>query len=649
MSPLSLRVILPRILCLLPVFAVFSATAQRQKTDDTGPRLGSTIVNDSTQNVYGPKTTLWTTEHDLFTNRPNYRPLDTAVNNYHRWTYVQRFNYYYKDLGVMGTALSPIFPQAPSSIGAWSGFDTYEPYYNSEEPHYFNTRSPYTRMYVIWGGQGRATTRVEFSRNINPRWNIGFNYRPILVEKMIQREPKTNRATVSHYYDFYTTYKSKNDRYFILFNFRRMRHRVIENGGVKFVEGVDPPSKYFESDNAQPNLTGAHSEAYIRNIHLFHSYQLAKPFQIYHIADITKKTNSFEDDVLKDPNSLFDNTEKVGSDTTKVRDMTTFISQQQEIGIKGNAAKLFYSAHLKFRTYEYSNPYLDSIPPAPVQLSGAETYVGGTLSLKPDSLSELAASAEYLFGGFYRIEGTIQSPWLDGYFKNSLSKPGFMQMYYHGSHDSWSQAYNGISATQAHGLLKFIKGPVDFRAGGTFTLLHNYVYFKQVAPTAANKQTVLPFQSSGNQSTFAPEVRLSVRFFDHFYFKPQVIYNSFIVNDDKALRIPDVFINAQLTYENNLFKGHLQVQTGVDVHWQSTYQALGYDLTTQQFYVQDKDFSQAFPVTDVFFTGKMRRARFFFKYHNLVQAITKSGYLPTPGYPGQYNVIDFGFDFLLFD
>jgi len=152
MSPVSLRVILPRILCFLAVFVAFSVKAQRQKTDDSGPRMGSTIVNDSLQNVYGPHTSMWTTEQELFTNRPNYRPLDTAVNNYHRWTYVQRLNYEYKDLGVVGTALSPIFPHAPSSIGAWSGFDSFEQYYNSEEPHYFNTRSPYTRMYVIWGG-----------------------------------------------------------------------------------------------------------------------------------------------------------------------------------------------------------------------------------------------------------------------------------------------------------------------------------------------------------------------------------------------------------------------------------------------------------------------------------------------------------------
>ena len=163
------------------------------------------------------------------------------------------------------------------------------------------------------------------------------------------------------------------------------------------------------------------------------------------------------------------------------------------------------------------------------------------------------------------------------------------------------------------------------------------------------KEKVKPLQSSGNQSTFSPEVRIGVQFFKHVYFRTKVIYTSFLVNDDQALSIPEVFVNAQLTYENNLFKNHLQLQTGVDTHWKSAYHALGYDIPIQQFYIQNTSIGPAYPLIDLFFTGKMRRARFFIKYHNVVQLITKSGYLPTPGYPGQSNVLDFGFDFLLFD
>ncbi|HRI80178.1 MAG TPA: hypothetical protein PLR06_11645, partial [Cyclobacteriaceae bacterium] len=506
-------------------------------------------------------------------------------------------------------------------------------------------KSAATMPRYIWGGTGRAMTHIEFARNINPRWNFGFNYRPILVDKQIQRTGKGDRQTISQYYDFFTTFKTKDGRYGLLFNFRRIRHKVNENGGVAFNPG-DTYDDYF-GVNVRPNLTAAKTEEFRRNIHLVQQYQLAKPFQIYLISDFTTQTNSFSDDYSKDPKTYYDTFYKVRKDTLTSNDQTTFSSMQQEGGIKGNAGKLFYSAYYKFRSFEYSNPYLDSIPTT-VNKSGVENYLGGQLSLKLDSLSEISGLAEFLFGGYYRIEGKINTPWLDGYFRNSLSKPGFMPMLYQGTHDYWNQSFSGISSTQAQGFAKLNSGRFNISAGGTFTLLHNYVYFKENAdPTA--KEKVLPYQSSGNQSTFAPEIRMSVEVINHVYFRPRVIYNAFLVNDDKALSIPEWFVNAGLTYENELFNHHLQLQVGVDAHIKSDYYALGYDIPVQQFYIQRAEIARAYPLVDVFLTGKMRRARFFFKYHNLVQGITTLGYVPTPGYPGQRNVLDFGFDFLLFD
>ncbi len=632
----------------MAILAFSPAFLKAQQDSFSGRRAGSSILDDTTRNVYGPQTSRWTTEQELFENRPNYRPLDTVIANYHRWTYVQRFNNFYKDLGVMGTALSPIFPVAPTTtIGANSGFTAYDPYWTTEEPVYFDTKSPYTKMKIIWGGIGRAMTRIEFSRNINPRWNIGFNYRPILVDKQPQHQ-KGIRQTVSHYYDFFMTFKSKNDRYGLLFNFRRIRHRVNENGGL-----ISPPESTIYDGNASPTMVSAQTEDYRRNIHLLQQYQLVKAFQIYHIADFTKQSNTFRQDTTKDSNKLFDYVEV---DSVHNTDVSTLTSVQNEFGIKGNVGKLFYAGHMKIRTYEYTATYLN-------KGSGVETYFGGQMSLAFDSLTKVSGSIEYLLPNYYRIEGRIQSPWLEGYFVNSQSKPGFMQSVYRGSHDYWVNSFSPVSATQAQAFLKFNAGNFQFWSGGTFNLLHNYVYFQEVDPIPANKnQRVLPTQSAGFQSNLSPEIRMTVPLVSHVFLRPQAIYTIKPSNDDNVLQIPDLFVNVQLAYENMLFKNHLQMHAGVDVHYQSTYTPLGYDPAVQQFYVQKADgakLQDAYPLVDIFVNAKMRRARLFFKYHNLVQAFTKTGYIITPaypgtkypgqGYPGQSNVIDFGFEFLLFD
>ena len=88
---------------------------------------------------------------------------------------------------------------------------------------------------------------------------------------------------------------------------------------------------------------------------------------------------------------------------------------------------------------------------------------------------------------------------------------------------------------------------------------------------------------------------------------------------------------------------------GIEMHWKSEYYAPAYDVTTRQFYAQNFFAAPAFPLVDVFFNAKIKKARIFLKYHNLVQLFTKEGYLPTPFYIGQKNVVDFGFDWSFYD
>lgn len=612
----------------------------------------SQIVDDSTKNVYGPSTSRWTTEGKLFVNNNKYSPIDTSVNNYHRWTYVQRFNNFYKDLGNVGTALSPIFPTFSGSIGFTSGFTCYEPYYQTEEPHLFDTKSPYTRIYVVWGGNGRAMTRIEFSRNINPRWNFGFDYRPILADKQIQYQ-KNVRQTISHYYDFYTTYRSKDNRYRLLFDYRRIRHRVYENGGVAS-KTTDTYADFFNKD-AAVNLSKAVTEEKRANIHLFQQLQLAKPAQVYLTTDYFLQINKFSDNTTAEPSSFFDY--KRG-DSTNAKDQAQLTVFQNEAGFKGNAGPLFYNFYYKNRGYQYENYYAarSNSNLLAFKKTGTERYVGGRVGLTFDSVTEFTGGAEYLLEGYYKLEAAWKSPWIDATGRSSLSKPGMMQQVYYGSHDAWSNPFNSISALQLTGFLKGQAGPLFVSPGMTFSSVSNYVFFQEkIDPSGINYQRVLPKQSTGTQTVLSPEVRFTLKFLRHVYLRPQAIYTYFLKNDDDAFHIPRYFINTQLAYENLLFNKALQIQAGIDLHWKSAYNALAYDPVIQQFYVQDQTpngkafVSPAFLLADIFVNGKIKRGRFFLKYHNMVQTFTGIGYVPTPTYQGQHTVMDFGFELLLFD
>lgn len=637
------------------------APAVRKKPKKKAPpptrKKGSRVLNDSTKQVYGPKTVLWTTEKSLFYNRNVYVPLDTSYINLHRWTYIQRFNNFYKDLGNMGTALSPIFPTMPSTVGATTGFTSYDLYYDTEEPRYFDTKSPYTQINLVWGGKGRAITKVEFSRNVHSRWNFGFDYRPIFVDRQLQYQ-KANRQTVSQYYDLYTTYKSKDSKYLVLFNYRRMRHRVVENGGVNTnaltsLGFFDPNAAFYLSLGGSASGGNAVTEYYKSGIHLFQHYQLARPFQVYTITDIHTTANKFSDATSGElnaapPVNYFHFSQ---GDSANASDQAILKTFQNEAGIKGNAGPLFYNFYAKLRSYQYENTYQE--PKSSVlayKRTGTEKYVGGRVELQFDSLTQLSGMAEYLLDGHYKLEADWKSPWIDASARSTLAKPGFMQTAYFGSHDSWNNSFSAVASEQLSGFIKVRIGPLFISPGATFTTLSNYIYFKQKVDSTLYQQ-VLPYQH-GVQVAFAPELRFSLQLMKRISLKTQGIYTLLVKNDGNALQIPLLFINSQLAYEGPFFKGNLHVQVGFDAHWQSTYNALGYATAIQQFYVQDARVampSPSFLLADVFLNAKIKRGRFFFKYQNLMQAFTKSGYIPTPGYPGTRNLLDFGFIMLLFD
>ena len=626
-------------------------------------RRGSRVIDDTTKQIYGPNTSKYYYERDVFYNRVVLQPIDTLIHNFHRNSnYVRLYNNLYQDLGNIGTAIRPIYYDSPEQIGVTTGFRSYDLYWDTETIRYFDTKSPYTNMQLILGGKGRSLTRASFSRNINERWNFGFTYRGLFVDKQIQRKGKNDRITRSNYYDAYTAYQNKDSTYWLMMNFRRGYHRVNEFGGVR----VDPEdstgfSNYFDI-NAKPWLTTASSADLRTNFHLFHQFRVGSALQLYHTLDRYKQKSKFLDVQNPVQEEFFDITFQ---ESDSIKDATTIRTFRNEVGIKGNLLKLFYNGYYALRHYhvKYNHLPTDTLNIAVPANKGNESYIGGRIALALDSLVEVNGLAELMLAGKgltaeseanYRIEGSIRSKWFEASIKQMTYQPSFLVQAYRGSHDYWGaedvkgNGFGNIQSSQLNGFLHYRSSVLNLSPGITFTRLRNYIFFDHVS-NADTLQHVLPVQSEGNQIFASPEVRLSLTFFRHITLSNQAIYTVFIENADEAIRVPDLFVNTQLSYSNIFFNGNLDMHAGIDVHWKSAYYAPGYDPVIQQFYNQDVFESPAFPLVDIFFNAKIKRARVFFKYNNLMQALTKEGYLPTPYYPGQRNIFDFGFDWSFYD
>ena len=609
--------------------------------DEPARKRGSRIIDDSTKQVYGPTTSKYYYESDVFLNKLQYHTIDTAIRNFHRFTYVQRNHYMYQDLGNVGTAMRPIFYQVPTVIGATSGFAAYDLIWDSEPIKYYDTKSPYTNMYVMLGGKGRSMTRATFSRNITPQWNFGFTYRALLVDKQVQRQAKGDRNIRSTYYDMYTAFQSKDSSYRAFANFRRNNIEADEYGGIKKTTDFVYADYFF--NNAQPNLLDAGDKDLRMNFHLFHQYEIGRALQLYHTFDRYRQGTRFTDKPGNAPEGFYDHSEY---DSAATEDRTKFKYVRHELGIKGNLLKLYYNGYYANRRYTLSNSHTDTLRS---QLTKTESYLGGRMSLRLDSLVEVTGWAELQQKGNYRLDGQIKSQWFEASLKQVQYDVPLVYQTYRGQHDAWSNDFSPVNVTQLNGYLHYNSKVLSVSPGLTFSRLGNYVFFKYDDSDPTQEQKVLPVQTSGQQVIFSPEFKFSLTLLRHINLNSQIIYTKMLKNSGDGFQIPELFINAQLAYENIFFNDNLDMHAGFDIHYQSDYLAPAYDVPIQQFYIQQTTQVQAFPMIDIFFSARIKRGRIFFKYNNIIQAFTKEGYIVTPEYPGQRNILDFGFDWSFYD
>ncbi len=597
------------------------------------------LLDDSTKNIYGPTTTKYTFERNIKFNQPVYFLVDTLIDNLHRFNYVNRNKNEVQDLGNIGTAAMPMFFQLPTTIGARSGISVYDRYFKtSDEIKYYDTHSPFSNMDVVIGGNGRAITNVNYSRNINTQWNFGFDFRGLFIDKQIERAGKGDRDVFSNAYNVYTHYQNEDKRYQLLAHLSRNKHQINESGGI-LVEDSANPILYFE-DNTQRILRDAKAEELKTNMHLYQQYKFTDLIQIYQQTDRSKQQNTFKD--LPSDSAYH---KVIFLDPAVTRDRIDFHSTTYEQGVKGDMGRLFYNFYYKARyfdiDYENVNRNRAKIEDLEAKLvtRDVERYAGAHVRLHLDSLTNVTGKIEYLVGSNYQIEGEFQSSKYSFGFKRMQYEPSFVEKFYYGNHDQWFNEFSPTKADEFKGDLNLKFGSTTIKPFSNWKLLNDYIYYDTVGvPQQVSDLQLLRIGTSIHTS-YKDKLHLTI----------YGSYSSVQGNNREVMRVPEILVNAKIYYENIVYDGNLQFQIGVDVHWRSEYYANAYDPAIQQYRLQDDFIIGGVPIIDLFANLKINRGRLFVKYINLGKAFSETGYFATPGYIGQINLVDFGFKWAFYD
>jgi len=600
------------------------------------------IVDDSTKNVYGPKTTLFITEEQVLNNDGDYVPLDTSIYLFERFSEVDRSNRRLQDLGVLGSALFPIFHTPNQSIGRSSGYNAYLPFaFQPSEIKYYDTKSPFIEMFVMLGGGNRNIVDIGFSRNVNENWNIGFDYRTTTVDKQLASSGQGDRQVEGASFAGYTHYKHGELPYQLMFHYSQMNHDAIEQGGVRFPDEDRLLTDLFDFNNALLRLEEAQSNIRERRLHLYHDYQIAEQFQVYHILDRRTEENTFKDftdgatsgdyDTFLDfyPNFFID------EDSTYQR--ARFGSFTNEAGIKGDLASVFYRAYVKARQVNFSYNYVDT------EVDAFETYLGGSVRFNWRDKFAVTGNGELMAEGEYSLGGTIKSDILNASYQTRKSRVPFVYENFFGNNHEWSNSFDPVFTNELEGSLKVDVKGIEVIPKVNLTSFQNFLYFDQDRQPQQNTD---PLLLSGLGADL--NIRILNEKGEGWHLENEGMYTTVTGNGSGNMRVPELYYNGRLFWRGNWFRDMVPFEVGLDTHARSAYSANNFAPEIQQFYLQDDFEIPGYYKADLFIN--MRLDKFFLsvKWTHVDQP-GDGGYFASPFYPGQPRVIDLTFRWMFFD
>lgn len=600
------------------------------------------ILDDSTELVYGPRTTKWTTEYNVLNNIEQYHEVDTAIYLFERQSFVDRHERKFQDLGSFGTALFPVFHESQSTIGRTSGYNAYSRFaYQQDAIKYYDTKSPYIDLLAYLGGENRNIVDVRFSRNVNENWNIGLETRRITTDKQLAGEGETDRLVVGNTFLAYTHYKHGKLPYQLLANYSSMTHGVVEQGGTRFTSD-SLQSDYFLFDNVLLRLEDAEAEVKQSNLHLYHDLQIADQFQLYHSVTRYNEENTYKDFAESSISSNnYDTYEdyypvsNVDEDSTYER--STFSSFENEAGIKGDLASIFYRGYVKLRKVAYSQYRLGLVDEL------TEKYVGGFVRFSWREKFAVLGEGEYLLAGGYKLKGDLSSELINVSYSTRRFDVPYLYSRYFGNHYEWSNSFDPVSSNELKGQLNLAYKAIELKPEVRFNAFQNMLYFdSERMPQQAGRGVLL--SSLGGHAN----VRLKNQKGEGYHFENYVLLTNVSGGSANVVRVPPVFYNGRVFWRGHWFKDKVPIELGADLHARSAYFANAYAPETQQFYLQDDQDIFGYFTSDVFVN--MRLDKFFlgFKWVYFNQP-ADSGYFSTPYYPGQPRTVDLIVRWMFFD
>ncbi|UOQ81708.1 putative porin [Hymenobacter sp. 5414T-23] len=629
------------------------------------PGARAQIVDDSTKNRYGARTTFILREADMMRGDTVGRIIDTTLTRLPQRRYWVHDSAFYQDLGNFGTASRHLLLQPNTEIGARLGRNVFDRYVrNPSTIAYYDTRSPYTFFRFHQGNPFEQIFELGYTRSLKKDLNVGFAYERFGSNKALA-VTNTRAGQVEHTnFLLFVRYQTPDDRYHLMANFTTARHRAIEQGGIAplasdTIEGSDGKvdlTQLFDYQREEVRLSGASNRDDRDQVHLAHTYRLlGRGLTAYHMADWTRRQNKYFDDQLINTTTGEFRYDVRRLSNTITDDRADFRQVENTLGVMGNSPAVAYRLYGKHRTYSLeSRSRVGSNTVTVEKLNykmGVNTqyFLGGTASFRykefaietsgevkvPEQFKELIhiTKTEYILRGATSF-GPVQVDALLTSYSPTLTEQRFV-----GNHAIWENTgFSNTQVQQVRGVVNRAFGNQHLQLVGALANITNLVYY--------NEQAVPAQLGSGRQVySLTAQHKFNV---GHLFFDNLATYTE-VTGGTEGLRFPRLVGESRLYYQGYVFKKALFGQFGVQTYFQSRWKPYDYSPSTQQFFFQDHFTVRNTPIADVFVSADIKTVSVFFKMAYVNQFLPQSGYFTTPYYTGLPRRLQFGIRWQFFN
>ncbi|MFT6854974.1 MAG: hypothetical protein ACJA0X_000945 [Cyclobacteriaceae bacterium] len=606
-------------------------------------QVSAQILDDTTELVYGSKTTKIIFERDIKYNQETLRHPDTTLYKIESFEVLDDKEHYYQDLGNNGTAMWSVFYEVDDRIGRSSGFNSFRNYVrNYQNMAFYDTKSPFIDIEVVFGGQGRSSVDLSFSRNVNANWNVGFDIHRITSDKQTGTLREGDRNIIGSVYDMYSFYKHPELPYKLILSVSQLGFDVAETGGIQVDENPTNEDLYLyqDSDNQLTNATAEEKRA---DWHIYQEYVWTKPLQFYHQLDYMAQSSRYEDfdDGASgaDYDSYGDFYDSFYLDQDSTYSLSKWSELNNEFGIKGQLDALFYSAYVKHKYVDQNFLYNDPTRPQ------NEFYIGGYTRFDWKDKFNVSGKVEFLQTGEYYLKGDIQSELIFGSYISKRQIPGYIYQSYFSNHRFWDNDFKSSFSNEIKGGLKVKYKSITLVPQLRILSQNQFLYFDQLGNAAQSNGLGLLTSIGGNANV---KLTTNKELNEAFHFENEVYFSALSGAESDKMRVPNVFYNGRFFWRGLWFKKSMEVEIGLDIQARSGYKGLAYIPDIQQFGLQEDFTMESFVATDFFINMKVNNFRAFVKVTHANQQAA-SGYFVTPYYPGLPRVVDFGFKWMFFD